>query len=130
MDNSFRYKGINYYLRFFDKVEYRWFFKLSLNREEIVIINRIRSDHYNLNQSLHCKGYITSSACLCGDPYQDINHIIFHCDLTRTYASPLIKYLKHRYPTLPIDIFPILLNPSPKLCRLLVAFFKSIKTPI
>jgi len=50
-----------------------------LKKEEIVLISRISSNHYNLNYSLFCKNLIESSICSCGDPRQDINHVIFLC---------------------------------------------------
>jgi len=54
-----------------------WFNKHFFKREEIVLINRLRANHYNLNYSLHRKNIVATKACSCGDPTQDINHIIF-----------------------------------------------------
>jgi len=53
-----------------------WFHRLSLKREEIVLINRIYSNNYsnNLNYSLHQKNFVNSCPC---DPRQDINHVVF-----------------------------------------------------
>jgi len=59
-----------------------WYYDKPLNRKEIVLINRIRSNHYNLNYSLHRKKIVPSAAYSCGDPKQDINHIIFFCPYT------------------------------------------------
>jgi len=56
-----------------------WYYDKPLNRKEIVLINRIRSNHYNLNYSLYRKNMVPSAACQCGDPRQDKNHIIFYC---------------------------------------------------
>jgi len=50
-------------------------FKYSLSREQIVTINRIRSNHYNLNYSLFKKNIIESAACPCGDGWAPIAHI-------------------------------------------------------
>ncbi|TGZ48586.1 Uncharacterized protein DBV15_12050 [Temnothorax longispinosus] len=61
----------------------------------------------------------------CGDPYQDANHIIFRCELTRYKTPPLYRYLREKFPTHPMDIFPLIMNPTPKLCRLLLSFFYS-----
>jgi len=98
-----------------------WFHHLSIPRNQIVLISRIRSNHYNLNSSLYRKSIVNTAACKCGDPNQDINHIIFYCPLTRH----LIQYLKRLNPIAPINIFPFLKSPSHKLCRLLSSFFKS-----
>ncbi|TGZ57048.1 Uncharacterized protein DBV15_10870, partial [Temnothorax longispinosus] len=78
----------------------------------------LRSGHYNLNVSLYRKNIVDSPGCPCGDPYQDANHIIFRCELTRPKTSPLYRYLREKFPTHPMDIFPLIINPTPKLCRL------------
>ena len=58
-----------------------WFYHKNLKREEIVTISRIRSNHYNLAYSLHRKNVVNSPVYPCGDPNQDINHILFYCKL-------------------------------------------------
>jgi len=93
-----------------------WYYDKPLNRKEIVLINRIRSNHYNLNYNLYRKNMVSSAACQCSDPKQDINHIIFYCPNT---IMKLRTYLKENYPNHTIDIFPILKDPDPKLIRLL-----------
>ncbi|XP_018360563.1 PREDICTED: uncharacterized protein LOC108759566 [Trachymyrmex cornetzi] len=103
-----------------------WYHKLALNRREIVLVNRLRSNHYNLNYSLHRKNIVDSPSCPCGDPRQDANHIIFYCPCTRDKFGPLCKHLKESLPSCSSDIFPILEQPSSKLCRLLSSFFKAI----
>lgn len=130
MDNSFRNKGIKYAQNYYNHKRKPWFYKYGLSCPEIVIINHIRSNHYNLNHSLFRKGYISSGACPCGDPFQDINHIIFRCPSTRTKAVNLFKYFKSKFPFFPIDIFPLLVDPPVKLCRLLLAFFKFIEVDL
>ena len=52
-----------------------WFEGTSLNRKEIVVINRLRSNHYNLNESLYRDNMIESPSCSCGAIKQSINHI-------------------------------------------------------
>ncbi|KYN32626.1 hypothetical protein ALC56_13108, partial [Trachymyrmex septentrionalis] len=76
------------------------------------------ANHYNLNYSLHRKNIVASKACPCGDPTQDINHIIFSCPLT----SPKADNSLHILTALIHIIFPLLKNPSPKLCHLLLSF--------
>jgi len=102
-----------------------WFARLSIPREQIVLITRLRSNHYNLNASLHKKNIIPSASCDCGDPHQDINHVIFYCPLTRPTASHLISFLRHLSPLASITIFPFLHLPSLKLCRLLLEVFSN-----
>jgi len=107
-----------------------WYFDKPLNRSEIVLINKIRSNHYNLNYSLFCKNMVNSPACLCGDPRQDINHIVFYCPITIPKSSSLRSFLTKLFPHYPIDIFPMLSNPCPKLIRLLLAYLKAIDLAI
>ncbi|TGZ49767.1 hypothetical protein DBV15_07673 [Temnothorax longispinosus] len=57
------------------------------------------------------KNIIDSPSCLCGDPYQDADHVIFNCILTRDQTTPLYKYLQEIFPTYFTDIFPLLKNP-------------------
>jgi len=102
-----------------------WFYHLSIPRDQVVLISRIRSNHYNLNSSLYRKNIVRTAACECGDPDQDVNHIIFYCPLTRPHVRHLIHYLKRLNPIAPINIFPFLSSPSYKLCRLISSFFKS-----
>ncbi|KYN15796.1 hypothetical protein ALC57_11980 [Trachymyrmex cornetzi] len=124
LDEEFRIKGLHYEQYFRSQSLKPWFNKLSLNREEIVLINRIRSNHYNLNYSLYRKDIVSSKAYPCGDPHQDINHIIFYCPLTAPKSGKLISYI-HNFPDTQKNIFPLFKNPNPKLVRLLLAFLKS-----
>lgn len=43
------------------------------------MVNRLRSNHYNLNESLSRENYIDSSHCKCGAERQDIDHVVFKC---------------------------------------------------
>ncbi|XP_018364089.1 PREDICTED: RNA-directed DNA polymerase from mobile element jockey-like [Trachymyrmex cornetzi] len=99
-----------------------WFNDLSWSRNEIVMINRLRSNHYNLNSSLHRVNIVESPACPCGNNNQDINHVIFQCEVYKQNSLHLRNYLKSKFPQHPENIFPALSNPSPKLCRLLTTF--------
>ncbi|KYN06775.1 hypothetical protein ALC62_02275 [Cyphomyrmex costatus] len=103
-----------------------WYYKSALNRSEIVLINRLRSNHYNLNYSLFRKNMVQSPACVCGDPRQDLNHIVFYCPLTRIKARSLVRYLNRAFPSHARNAFLPLAKPSHKLCRLFLSFFKSI----
>jgi len=99
-------------------------FKETLERGEVVLMNRICCNHYNLNFSLYCKNIVSSGACPCGDSSQDINYIIFFCPITTLKSSHLKTFFVKTYSYL-IDIFPWLVNPHPKLILLLLAYFKA-----
>jgi len=126
LNNEFLTKGIHFRSLFFRTPPSKpWFSSLSLPREQIVTVNRLRSNHYNLNYSLYRKNIVASSACECGDSRQDINHIVFRCPLTRAKSVNLRSFLFNHDPPIFQDLFPSIYNPSPKLCRLVSAFLKS-----
>jgi len=127
LENDFRYKGTLYHTHFFKSILpiKPWFSHIPLPRDQIVIINRLRSNHYNLNLSLYRKNIINSPLCQCGDPRQDVNHVIFRCPLTRNKSQKLILYLQRLDPNNRCNLFPLIDSLSPKLCRLLASFFKS-----
>ncbi|XP_018406282.1 PREDICTED: uncharacterized protein LOC108771265, partial [Cyphomyrmex costatus] len=127
LKDAARYKGIKHAELYQDSSLRPWFYSKSLEREEIVLINRIRSNHYNLNESLHRKGMTASAACQCGHECQDINHVIFDCQETRNKAAYLLNFLHSKYPQFTLNnIFLLLKKPSVGLCRRLLAFFKSL----
>jgi len=126
LQNDFLVKGTFYYSHFFHPTLSKpWFFRLPIPREQIVTLGRLRSNHYNLNYSLHRKNIVASSACPCGDPHQDANHTVFRCPLTRSKSHNLLSYLYRNNPQNYSNLFPSLKDPSPKLCRLLTSFFKA-----
>lgn len=125
LENAVRDKGTHYNTYYPPKSVKSWFHDVKLNRSEIVLINRLRSNHYNLNFSLRRKGMVQTPACPCGDPRQDISHIIFRCTRTKAKIAPLRRYLKENFPLLPLDVFLTLENPEPKLCRLILSFLKA-----
>jgi len=127
LDDTSRIKG-TIHASFYQNINsrYPWYHGKPLKRKEIVLINRIRSNHYNFNYSLHRKNMVPSAACPCDDPRQDINHIIFFCPHTIPKSRHLRSYLIESFPYHVIDIFSILKDPNPKLIRLLLSYFKSI----
>ncbi|KYN50582.1 Gag-Pol polyprotein [Trachymyrmex cornetzi] len=53
MEEVSRTKGTRYFEQFHTISKKTWFHESSLSREEIVLINRLRSNHINVNESLH-----------------------------------------------------------------------------
>jgi len=108
LSNDFLIKGTQYTSLFFriPPSVRPWFSRLSIPRDQIVAISRLRSNHYNLNYSLHRKNIVASSACLCGDSRQDINHMIFCCSLYREKSINLRYYLSGCVPPVYQDLFP------------------------
>ncbi|XP_071642940.1 uncharacterized protein [Temnothorax longispinosus] len=120
------FKGIFYYTNYHTGDDRPWYHKKPFRRKEIVLVNRLRSGHYNLNYSLARKNIVDSGACPCGNPKQDINHIIFSCALYSDKAGYLIKHIEETSSFSPKNIFLFLNNPSQQLTRLLLAACKSM----
>lgn len=75
-----KYKGIIYFENFYKGEEKQpWFKNTNEERYFITLINRLRADHYNLNESLRRKNYIDSARCECGYEVEDIDHLIWQC---------------------------------------------------
>ncbi|KYM97369.1 Pol polyprotein [Cyphomyrmex costatus] len=125
LTNAARFKGTKHAELYQNSSPQPWFYSKSLEREEILLVNRIRSNHYNLNESLFRKGMTASAACHCGFECQDVNHIIFDCPKSRNKSEHLLNFLFNKYPrSIPNDIFLLLKKPSAGLCRRLLDFFK------
>jgi len=76
-----------------------WYYDKPINRKDIVLIKRIRSNHYNLNYSLFRKNMADSAACQCSESRQDINHIIFYCPITIPKSQYLRSFLVEIVPS-------------------------------
>lgn len=73
-------KGRFYFQHFYKEEEKSpWFENLNFPRRAVVLYNRLRAYHYNLNASLARKSYIDTARYQCGREYEDINHFVFEC---------------------------------------------------
>ncbi|KYN00513.1 hypothetical protein ALC62_08710 [Cyphomyrmex costatus] len=100
--------------------------RMKITREVIVMINRLRSNHYNLNYSLYRKNLIDNSSCPCSSPHQDIIHLIYECSYTYNDAR-FLRYTvdcASRAEDKMIKFSQAIANPSPCLCRLIQNFSK------
>lgn len=75
-----KYKGRKYFNQYYDRNKRQpWFKKVNVPRGLGTLINRLRANHYNLNESLARKNYIWNDRCDCGMEEQNIYHIAFRC---------------------------------------------------
>ncbi|XP_011707601.1 PREDICTED: uncharacterized protein LOC105462596 [Wasmannia auropunctata] len=75
-----RFKGQFYFDNYYKKHKRKpWFHNFNAERYYITLLNRLRSNHYNLNESLARKGYVDSERCECGGEREDIDHVIWSC---------------------------------------------------
>lgn len=108
--------GNKYFTKHYINNTRPWFHKKILPRKFTSWICRARSDHYNLNASLHRVKLSSNPRCDCGAPEQNINHIIWQCPRTASHRPQLIKNLRRRGWQLPlcIDVFLV----TPRICEL------------
>lgn len=99
---------------------------MHFSRNFITTLNRLRSNHFNLNSSLSRKNIIVDPSCPCDCPSQDLIHVIFDCPLTEQFADPLRLALLEQDESNYSDLVThALQHPSAKICRLFVGFDKA-----
>lgn len=77
-----RFKGSFYFENFYSKdLIQSWFASFNEDRAFVTFVNRLRSNHYNLIESLARKDYIDSSRCDCGYQVEDVDHVIWQCQI-------------------------------------------------
>lgn len=112
-----KYKGIKFFRTFYHFGSRSWFAHLSLPRDFMCWVNRLRSGHYQLNASLFKINLAADTSCLCGCLVQDPNHVIWQCPLYDNNRDALIHKLCNKgfFPPYSIDVFLY----GPSLCPLL-----------
>ncbi|KYN22427.1 Gag-Pol polyprotein [Trachymyrmex cornetzi] len=119
-------KGSFYFNNIFKRSAKPWYFRMNIPRESIVMINRLRSDHYNLNYSLHRKNLIDDPSCPCGSPQQDMIHMIYECPESRGSAR-LVRCAINQISSARDNLTKFaqaISKPSEYLCRLITNFSK------
>lgn len=77
---------------------------MDIERGMCTMINRLRANHYNLNESLERKGYIQDPGCTCEARLQDIYHIVFECELLEEPRNKMYRELQQREENYPYDL--------------------------
>ncbi|KYQ59915.1 hypothetical protein ALC60_01010 [Trachymyrmex zeteki] len=89
IERTSRITGEYYFKNCYTHNNKPWFHDLRFSRIMITTLNRLRSNHFNLNYSLFRKNLIDNPSCLCGAPSQDFAHVIFFCPLTEPYVASI-----------------------------------------
>ena len=118
------FKGKKYFQIFHNDDSSPWFMNHKLARDIIVFINRCRSDHYNLAASLSKIGIKSSPICECNKAEQDLNHIIWQCEIYEVQREKLMKKLRLHNAQLPLNIECLVAKPNVMLCKYVFEFFK------
>lgn len=75
-----RKKGAKYFEKNYRKeIKKVWFKDTDEPRRIGTLINRLRANPYNLNESIARKGYVDDQRCECGREEQDMYHVTFSC---------------------------------------------------
>ncbi|CAB0031476.1 unnamed protein product [Trichogramma brassicae] len=75
-----------------------WFTGRNLPRSMIVTINRIRSNHHRLAESLHRKNIIDNPGCACGSEEESLNHVLWNCGRDYRTRRSSITFTSTRAP--------------------------------
>jgi len=102
-----------------------WFSGMSLPRQVVSTINRLKCGHTKLKDHLNRLQLAPDNLCSCGVP-QTINHLLFMCnDIDQTQRSALYKTFRSEG-HLPSGIDTLLKSNNKKIFLALYTFFKSI----
>lgn len=123
-------KGAKYFQIFFQDKKHAWFHKKNLPRELIVSINRARSNHYHLAESLAKIKVVESPICKCGRENENINHVTWQCKMYDNQRTDLLKKLFKLELQLPLCIEIFITEPNIQVCQLIFEFLKNCKLKI
>ncbi|KAK2578805.1 hypothetical protein KPH14_012834 [Odynerus spinipes] len=106
-------KGKKYFEMFYRYEKKLWFTELSLSRKAITSINRIRSGHTYVKQSLKIFNIVSTDLCECGEGVESVNHIFWQCVRYEMAREEMIKDLKKAGQFPPYNIVPLLCSMKP-----------------
>ncbi|KYQ48389.1 Gag-Pol polyprotein [Trachymyrmex zeteki] len=127
LESTVDIKGTYYFSHIFQRSAKPWYYRKKVSRQTIVMLNRLRSNHYNLNSSLHRKNLIDDPSCPCGSTRQDIVHLVYDCPDTYTQARYLRRIVDRTSNSRDrLERFTrAISDPSDCLCRLILNFSKA-----
>ncbi|KAL7294425.1 hypothetical protein TKK_0012425 [Trichogramma kaykai] len=82
----------------------------------IVTINRIRSNHHSLAESLYRKNIISDPGCACGSGEESLNHILWNCGRFESQRRALWMELARLGLSAPMNAESIVANPNLPAC--------------
>ena len=117
-------KGKTYFELYDTKKRLPWFQNLShKSREFIVTINRCRSNHYHLAQSLFRINVVDSPLCKCNLHEENLNHVLWQCSLYNPQRNKLLVSLRRIGLSPPLNVESIVAIPNIKACEAMFQFF-------
>ncbi|XP_066602500.1 uncharacterized protein, partial [Prorops nasuta] len=121
-----QYKGVYYFSNHFQDSRKPWYERFNLPRALTTTIIRIRSNHYNLNASLHRVNIVGDASCRCGFPNEDIDHILWNCRCYNDSRENLIKDLKKLDLHPPFSTVNLVTTPNIPACALILSSYVSM----
>jgi ribonuclease HI len=68
-----------------------WFFGLEFDRSAITKISRLISNHTRVKSHLNRIKIVSEAICSCGDGYETIDHLLWHCSLHQAARVNLLQ---------------------------------------
>lgn len=100
-----QYKGKEYFEYFYNgKKKKPWFAGLNCDRYYITLYNRIRANHYNVNESLARQNIVENARCECGNECESLEHVFWQCSKYGEERARLNYELRKRGITEEIDL--------------------------
>lgn len=119
-------KGIFYYENFYNKKTRPWFHKHNISRKAIVSINRLRSNHSSLNNSLVKINVVPSDLCECGKSPDTPDHIFWCCEKHVEERKIMEKGLHANNVFGPYSAIPLLASNQKIVIKIIARFIDSI----
>lgn len=101
-----------------------------LEHENVTLINRLSSNHYNLNASLARKNYVESERCECEYETEDINHLVWRCHRFDDQRARLGEQLWRKRLEKVESIYDISRREDWKKFRIIYDYIKKVKRVI
>ncbi|KAL7307623.1 hypothetical protein TKK_0000311 [Trichogramma kaykai] len=118
-------KGVRFFASFHNSNRATpWFRDKALDRFHIVTVNRMRSDHHSLAESLHRKNIVADPGCRCGLATESLNHAIWQCDLYDRHRGALWRALSGLGLRRPLNIESIIAAPNIQACVAVCDFLR------
>ena len=133
MEEEGQTKGVQYFNLRVNNIGKRkpWFWKIArVGRRIITTLNRLRSNHYNLAESLHRKGMINSPDCECGEGAEDINHLLWVCNKYNEIRRDMKPIMEKKNIKEGEEIVNRINEGEPSIGRLVVSFLNRIRKEI
>ncbi|CAK9804097.1 Probable RNA-directed DNA polymerase from transposon BS [Anthophora plagiata] len=116
--------GSIYFTSHFHASRKPWFERSQIPRNIIAWICRARSNHYNLNESLHRINLADNPNCHCGIMEHNLNHILWQCPLLAHHRQQLTSNLRSKGWQAPWCIETFLSKPYIKELKIISQFLQ------